>query len=117
MIKENRQVTIILPYAKIQESVFMQLRDNHPKNESQSHWGYFGGEIEENESEDECARRELYEEIGYETNNLVYLSSENLKDLPHIYVQSYTFLSDINLIEFVNLQEGMDCKFVKFNEI
>jgi 8-oxo-dGTP diphosphatase len=117
MIKKNKYITVILPYAKNQESVFMQLRDNNPTIESPSHWGYFGGEIEDNESEEECARRELYEEIGYETKNLVYLGYENLKDLPHIYVHSYTFLTDINLIEFVNLQEGMDCKFVKYNEI
>ena len=117
MFKKIKFVTVILPYDKFHQRVLMQLRDNNPKIESPNQWGYFGGEIEDNESPEECACRELYEEIGYFTNNLIFLSHENIKDLPHLYVYSYTFLTDINLTKSINLQEGMDCKFVNFNEV
>ena len=48
----------------------MQLRDEKPTIVYPGNWGFFGGDVEPGEEPIQSARRELYEEIKYETEEI-----------------------------------------------
>lgn len=56
-------------------AALLQHRDDKPGLRHANMWGPPGGHIEPGELIDDCARRELYEESGYEASELKFLMS------------------------------------------
>lgn len=54
----------ICPYYKVQDEIYIVLIQ--PKGHVE--WGFAKGKIEENETKEECAVREFYEETGLKVN-------------------------------------------------
>lgn len=52
----------------------MQLRDDKPGIFYPDHWGLFGGAMEAGEDGETALRRELKEELGYDTDSLNYFT-------------------------------------------
>ena len=81
MVNKNNdkihKVVVILPYVK--NKVLMQLRDLKSGISFPGQWGFFGGSITEGETPDDCAKRELFEEIGYKPDVIHKLSTDTLK--------------------------------------
>ena len=53
--------------------IVLQKRSNNPNIFFSGYWGMFGGAALENESAEECIKREFYEETGYNIKEIKYL--------------------------------------------
>ena len=58
-------------------AALLQHRDNKPGLRHANMWGPPGGHAESGESMSDCARRELYEETGYDAADLRFLMSHD----------------------------------------
>ena len=58
-----------------EEKFLLQLRDNKTTISYPNHWSFFGGEVDENETEEQALIRELVEEISWKPNNFSYYST------------------------------------------
>lgn len=82
--KAVKEVVVVLPY--VNGKVLMQLRDNFPTIDFPDQWGFFGGAVEEGESAEEAAFRELQEETGYVASSLIKLGTISMpKLISHAY--------------------------------
>ena len=59
-ILKNKAVKLIITKNK---KYLFQLRDKNKKIYSPNRWGFFGGKVRKGERPENCAKRELYEEI------------------------------------------------------
>ena len=59
----------------------LQLRDNSKKISYPNHWSFFGGEVENNENDEDALLRELKEEIAWMPNKINYYTTfgQNIK--------------------------------------
>ena len=95
----------------------MQLRDEKPMIAYPGNWGFFGGSIEPGEKPIQSARRELYEEIKYETEEMFLLSIDRYIFDPDI-ILLYSFYCPLNIeVEEINLYEGFDFGLFTLEEI
>ena len=79
-------------------------------------WGFFGGSIEPGEKPIQSARRELYEEIKYETEEMFRLSIDYIFAPDKILL--YSFYCPLNIeVEKINLYEGFDFGLYTLEEI
>ena len=62
-INDNKEVVTIIPY--VDGKVLLQLRDPKPDIIFPGQWGFFSGSIEEDETQEQAAWRELWEELQY----------------------------------------------------
>lgn len=93
-------------------ALLLQLRDNKKNIKHPNMWGSPGGHLNKNETYAQCATRELFEETGYNSNNLNYLMT--------FYETSGNKKSKVKLFwdKFDNKQkikcyEGQKLKFIK----
>ena len=109
-----KEAVVILPYHK--DKVLLQLRDNKPDIVYPNSWGFFGGTIETGEYPMQSAKRELYEEIGYESDEMSYLSIDRMS-APYEIIQ-HSFYCPLKIqVEEINLHEGFDFGFFTLEEI
>ena len=94
----------------------MQLRDEKSTIAYPGNWGFFGGAVEPGEEPIQSARRELYEEIKYETEKMFILSIDNIFAPDEILLHSFYCLLSIK-VEEINLYEGFDFGLFTFEEI
>jgi 8-oxo-dGTP diphosphatase len=114
-INPNR-VVVLLPINE-DNKILMQLRDFKVDIKAPGMWGIFGGGIEVGEDALFAARRELLEELNISPVNLIEISSEiKIHDLINVYSTAYSFFINIKL-EDITLSEGIDMKFVSYEEI
>jgi len=110
------RVVVILPINK-DNKVLMQLRDFKIGIKAPGMWGFFGGGIEAGEDALFAAYRELFEELNIGSVVLMEISSEmKIHDLINVYSTAYSFLIQLKL-EDIKLSEGVDMKFVSYQEI
>ena len=102
-------------------SYLFQLRDDKPSIIFPSHWGLFGGEIEENEEPREAAFRELHEEIEYVPEKIYEFQRYHRQDLLRgelrdYYIHAHYAKLTVAQSELV-LHEGADLALFTENEI
>ena len=93
----------------------LQLRDNSKKISYPNHWSFFGGEVENDENDEEALLRELKEEIAWIPNKINYYTtfldySTNAK------VKLYLIKFESNNTK-LNLNEGQKMKWFKLEDI
>ncbi len=94
----------------------MQLRDEKSMIAYPGNWGFFGGSVEPGEEPIQSARRELYEEIQYETEEMFLLSINYIVNPDKILL--YSFYCPLNIeVEKINLNEGFDFGLYTLEEI
>lgn len=101
----------ICPYYKVQDEVYIMLIQ--PKGHVE--WGFTKGKIEENETKDECAVREFYEETGLTINKAVlenYFEQRNKRKDVGIFLVN---IFNMNKNDKINLQSKEVHKIKLFN--
>ena len=99
----------------------LQLRDGTPEIPFPDTWVLFGGTIDDGESPEQAARRELIEEIGYEAGEVSYFTQ-------FIYDAVYTDCGtrqryyfhvpfDAHLMDTLILTEGADMRLMTMDDI
>lgn len=110
----NKEVVVILPY--VDNKVLLQLRDIKEGIAFPGHWGFFGGAIDDGESPEDAAKRELIEEIGYEPANLYKFSFDIIPDLGDL--PSYAFCCPLTIpAGKINLMEGLDLDLFSLEDV
>lgn len=108
------QVVAMLPYQG--NKVLMQLRDQKKGIAFPGHWGFLSGTIEPGEIPLQCARRELWEEIGCITDEWTALSVDRVYAPDDIIAYSFCFPIKMRREE-IRLREGRDIGFFALDEI
>lgn len=92
------------------DEALLQLRDKKDGLSASGLWVFPGGHVESNESLNECAIREFFEETSYQCENLKYLLSiednfiSNESKTLHIYYEIYDFNKKYVCLEGVSLE-------------
>ena len=108
-IKSKKTVCAIVLLNQRGEAL-LQLRDKKVGLSASGLWVFPGGHIENNETLNDCARREFFEETGYKCENLNYLLSiednfiSNESKMLHIFYESYDFKKKYICLEGVALE-------------
>jgi len=99
-------------------TILLQYRDKDSKW-NQDSWSEFGGQIEEGETPEKAAKRELKEELGIELADLKFFKKYELQRQKGIYEQ-FVFTASLNYpLESLKKQqkEGKDLAFFNCGEI
>lgn len=96
---------VILPYLK--NKVLMQLRDFKTGIAFPGQWGFFSGSLEKGETPDDAAHREMWEEIGYRTDQMHFLSTLGMPELDNLITHAY-FCELTTPLDNISLHEGYD---------
>jgi len=67
---KSRTISVIVFYTSEKK---IMLQDRRSISKWTEEWGFWGGGIEEGETKEEAAKREIREELNYEISDLVYL--------------------------------------------
>ncbi|MEM7553570.1 MAG: NUDIX hydrolase [Cyanobacteria bacterium P01_A01_bin.84] len=111
MTKEIHHVAVSIFYQA--DKYLMQLRDNIPTILYPGFWGLFGGHIESGETPEIAVKREIIEEIGYETSNFTKFGNyPDEKAVRHVFYAPLT----VDLDKLV-LGEGWDMGLLSAEDI
>jgi len=94
----------------------MQLRDMKEGIAFPECWGFFGGSIDNGETPENAAKRELFEEIGYKSTFVHKLGLEIIPDLGNLTLHAYCCPLLIP-VEEVKLMEGLDLGLFSLEEV
>lgn len=109
----DKEVVAMLPYSK--GKVLLQLRDQKEGIVFPGHWGFFSGSLEDGESPEQAALRELWEELEYKPPQLIKLATRRIPELNKKAHLFYCSLA-IPLRKLVQ-HEGMDAGLFSWKEI
>ena len=112
-VRKN-EIVVILPYVK--NKVLMQLRDFKEGIAFPGNWGFFGGDIENDEKSDEAAQRELFEEIRYKPKIMHKLCINELPEFRNLILHSYCCPLTMP-VESIKLMEGIDLGLFSLKEV
>ena len=93
----------------------LQLRDNSKKISYPNHWSFFGGEVENNENDEDALLRELKEEIAWMPNKINYYTTF-LDYSTNAEVKLYLIKFESNNTK-LNLNEGQKMKWFRLEDI
>jgi len=109
-----KAVVVILPY--IQSKVLMQLRDAKEGIVFPGCWGFFGGAINEGETPEDTAKRELLEELEYVPSVIHKLNTERILDSGDLVSHSF-YCPLTEPPQRIRLKEGMDLGLFSLEEV
>ena len=99
-----------------QGEILMLLRDDKPTISYPNHWSLVGGKVEEGETPETAAHREMLEEIGVDTDVTFWKRYD--RQHPFAIVDQHIYLGKIDLpLESLTLGEGQDIRFFNFHEV
>lgn len=106
----------MLPY--FGDKVLMQLRDFKENISFPGLWGFFSGSIEAGEQPVEAAKRELFEEIGYEPKVIHELNTRSYSTIYEKSVVSHAYYCELTVsLGELTLREGQDFGLFSRNEM
>ena len=111
---KSKEVVVILPY--VNNKILLQLRDIKEGISFPGCWGFFGGSIDDGETPENAAKRELFEEIGYKSPFMHKLGFEIIPELGNNTLHAYCCPLTIPLAEII-LQEGLDFGLFSLEEV
>ena len=107
-------VAVIL--ANPQGEILMLLRDDKPTISHPNQWSLPGGRVEEGETPEVAAHRELLEEIGVDVDITFWKRYD--RQHPLVIVDQHVYLGKITLpLESLTLGEGQDMRFFNSHEV
>jgi len=93
-----------------QGEILLLLRDDDPAISYPNHWTLVGGKVEEGETPETAAHREMLEEIGVDTDVTFWKRYD--RQHPFAIVDQYIFIGKIDTpCESLTLGEGQDVRF------
>lgn len=99
-----------------QEEILLLLRDDDPGISFPNYWTLVGGKVEEGETPEIAAHREMLEEIGVDTDVTFWKRYD--RQHPFAIVDQHIFIGKIDTPrESLTLGEGQDVRFFNSNEI
>ena len=99
-----------------QEEILLLLRDDKPSISFPNYWTLVGGSVEEGETQESAAHREMLEEIGIDT--VINFWKRYDRQHPCVLVDQMIYLANIDSpCGALTLREGQDVRFFNFNEI
>lgn len=115
-MKQRGMVTIIISNAR--GKFLMHMRDNNPGILFPLTWSFFGGGMEDNESPEGAAQRELLEETGVpvEEQNLKVLDTVEFADRKGVQIHIVRCTQPIEW-EMIRLGEGAGAGYFTADEI
>lgn len=113
--KEEKAVVVILPVTERGE-VLMQLRDLKPNITAPGCWGFFGGGIDAGEAPEHAAIRELEEETGLVTRDIISLGREEITDLNGLVAYGYCCRLKQS-VDSLQLTEGIEMQLLTKKDI
>lgn len=100
----------------LQGEFLMLLRDDKSTISFPNHWSLAGGKVEEGETPDAAAHRELLEEIGVDLE--ISLWKRYDRQHPYVIVDQHIYLGKVDVpLESLTLGEGQEIRFFKSSEI
>jgi len=109
----NKPIAVAVAILYTEEHFLLQLRDDVPGIAYPGHWGLFGGHIEAGETPIVALQRELCEEIGYTTYQIIkFRTYEDSGVIRHVFSAHLT----VTLDQLV-LSEGWDMDLVTLDSI
>lgn len=100
-----KNATAILLYDD-KKRILLQHRDKKAKR-CPLFWTFFGGGIKKGETPKEAAKRELREELDYDSKNPVLMIEIDIKE-KNTYKTKYVFAEKIDHMQKITLLEGQD---------
>lgn len=99
-----------------QGEILLLLRDDDPGISFPNHWTLVGGKVEDDETPETAAHREMLEEIGVDTNVTFWKQYDRRH--PFAIVEQHIYVGKIDIPrESLTLGEGQDVRFFKVNDI
>lgn len=94
----------------------LQLRSNIPSIPNPDRWGFFGGHIEEGESAEDGALREIHEELNCRLDPSRLQALERFRREPNTHYSVFHYAVEAEL-DNVELQEGEDFDLFDLKQI
>ncbi len=114
-MQDKRECSCLVPY-RMQNGIiefFLQMRDAHARA-NPNKYGFFGGGMEDGESEEQCLMREIAEELEYvPTRHVYYTRFETDTRIFHMYLEEV----DADFASRVHVNEGQYGKFLAIEDI
>ncbi len=99
-----------------QSKILLLLRDDKPTISYPNHWTLIGGKVEEGETPETAAHREMLEEIGVDTDVTFWKQYD--RQHPFAIVEQHIYVGKIDTPrELLTLGEGQDIRFFNSHEI
>jgi 8-oxo-dGTP diphosphatase len=99
-----------------QKEILLLLRDDKPTISHPNHWTLVGGKVEEGETPESAAHREMQEEIGMD-GELTFWKRYD-RQHPNVIVDQHIYLAKIDVsCELLILGEGQDLRFFDPDEM
>lgn len=101
----------------LQKQVLLQLRDNDLNIKHPNTWGPLGGHCIENETTIECAKREFFEESGYQCGIVNFYENYILPYENNIFHQVSVYWSIFDYKQQINCFEGQKIEFITISQL
>jgi 8-oxo-dGTP diphosphatase len=97
--------------------VLLLLRDNKPEIAYPNHWSLVGGHVEEGETAEQAAIRELSEEVGLDLKISLW-KRYDYDFAPGVVIDQHIFVGKVDIEKpGMTLGEGQAMQFFKHNEV
>jgi len=109
-----RKVAVIIFY---DENKRILLQDRRNMSKVGEEWGFFGGEIKNTETPEECLLREIKEELNFDLKDFKYIGEYKAPISENTILDLFVFISPLkNKLSKFKQDEGRDMKLFTLDE-